>query len=289
MLLYLMNKKGYEALKALIPYKNEISLVISSDDPNVEKDYFLEIEELCQLNGIEFKHRKDNFNLKMSEYSLAIGWRWLIKNPKNLIVLHDSLLPKYRGFATLVNMLINGENKLGVTAILADEGIDTGPIILQKSIKVSYPIKIEKAIEKISTKYAEIIVELFEMRRKGGQFFLTKQDGTLATYSLWRDENDYFIDWNKPAREILRFIDAVGLPYMGAKSKIYDKGEVLIKIDDASIWDKGKSEIVFPGKILLYEREKPVICCGDGRFAKLDSYQILSDNKWPNKLRIKLY
>ena len=45
----------------------------------------------------------------------------MIKNSENLIVFHDSLLPKYRGFAPLVSQLINGEEYLGVTAIFTND------------------------------------------------------------------------------------------------------------------------------------------------------------------------
>jgi methionyl-tRNA formyltransferase len=53
-----------------------------------------------------------------SDFNIAISWRWMLK-VSNLIVIHDSLLPKYRGFSPLVNMLINGEDTLGVTVLFA--------------------------------------------------------------------------------------------------------------------------------------------------------------------------
>ena len=45
------------------------------------------------------------------------------------------------------------------------------------------------------------------------EFKLTKQKESEATYSLWRDENDYFINWELPIKKICRFIDALGFPY----------------------------------------------------------------------------
>ena len=74
---------------------------------------------------------------------MAVSWRWMIKHPKNkLIVFHDSILPKYRGFAPLVNMLINGEKEIGVSAIFGADEYDSE--IISEKTTISYPIKIQK-------------------------------------------------------------------------------------------------------------------------------------------------
>ena len=118
--LFIMNKKGYSVLENIInKIGNQIiDKVISYTDSNVIKDYYSEINELCRKHGIKFYNKNEQVVIN-TEYSFAIGWRWIIRNSHNLIVLHDSILPKYRGFAPLVNALINGEEELGVTALFA--------------------------------------------------------------------------------------------------------------------------------------------------------------------------
>jgi methionyl-tRNA formyltransferase len=54
--------------------------------------------------------------------------------------MHDSLLPKYRGFAPLPNALINGEREVGVTALFASEEYDMGDIVCQRRLAVEYPM-----------------------------------------------------------------------------------------------------------------------------------------------------
>ena len=49
------------------------------------------------------------------------------------------------------------------------------------------------------------------------------QEEEKATYSLWRNEDDYLIDWNNTSKQIKRFIDAVGSPYKSASSYINNK------------------------------------------------------------------
>lgn len=111
---YIMNSKGFYVLKNFIDKfgSSSVVYVVSSEDKNIQKDFFDEIKELSQKEKIKFFSRFEDVALiekNFSGYKFAIGWRWLIKDEKNLIVFHDSLLPKYRGFAPLVNCLINNE------------------------------------------------------------------------------------------------------------------------------------------------------------------------------------
>ena len=119
------------------------------------------IHDLCEKEQIKWVDRSCKPIID-SAYSIAIAWRWLIpiETHNTLIILHDSLLPKYRGFAPLVNMLINHEPSIGVTALFANEEFDRGDIICQKSDSVVYPIRIDEAIEKVSKLYVEIVLDI---------------------------------------------------------------------------------------------------------------------------------
>jgi methionyl-tRNA formyltransferase len=118
---------------------------------------------------------------------------------KNLIVLHDSLIPRYRGYAPLVSALVNGEREVGVTALLGAPEIDHGDVIAQKSLAVCYPAKINDVIDRIAKLYSEIVLELVAQLKATGSVTATPQDHTRATYSLWRDEEDYNMDWTASA------------------------------------------------------------------------------------------
>ena len=111
---YLMNEKGFYTLKKFIKKFSfkDIDYIVSGNDVNMKKDYFDEIKQLCHKYKIKFFDRKSDYLEKeklFDGYKFAIGWRWIIKNETNLIVFHDSLLPKYRGFAPLVNTLVSNE------------------------------------------------------------------------------------------------------------------------------------------------------------------------------------
>lgn len=263
--LYIMTLKGFESLHAIINnnQKDLLSYVVYGEDKNVQNDYSKEIIDLCKLHNIKFFNKNQiDYSLKFN-YLITISWRWLIKNENEIpiIVLHDSLLPKYRGFAPLTCCLINGDNKLGVTAIVATEEYDKGPIISQEVIEIVYPIKIEEAIEKITSCYSKLIVNIFNTIKQGGKLTLTTQNESEATYSLWRDNEDYKIDWNNSAEKIKRFVDALGFPYSGASTTLNNQ---LIRVLDVTIIEDVLIEDRMIGKLIFYRNEKPVFVCGKG-------------------------
>lgn len=260
--LYLMNQKGFAVLQKLLPQKENIAYVSSSPDTGVQNDFYNEIQELCSQSQIPFYPRNSEIPAS-ADYKIAVGWRWLIKDSDNLIVLHDSLLPKYRGFAPLVNCLIQGEPKIGVTALFASEEYDAGDIIASDSLSVNYPIKIQEAIEKISSCYENLIEQIFSVAAQGKKLPFHPQNEDEATYSLWRDNNDYQIDWNWDSAKIKRFIDAVGYPYLGAQTTANGKEVIIAEAEtfpDITVEDRN----THIGKIIFYKQQKPVVICGKG-------------------------
>ncbi len=264
---YVMNPKGFYVLNNFIKKfgSSPINYVVSSEDKKLKKDFYLEIIKLCKENNIKVFNRTDNFDQIEREfkgYKFAIGWRWLIKNKNNLIVFHDSLLPKYRGFAPLVNSLINGERFIGVTAILGSDEYDKGEILAQRSLEVKYPIKIKEAIEKIQPLYYELVEEIY-LKILNDEYLQTiTQDEREASYSIWLDDKDYFIDWSWDAEKIKRFVDAVGDPYDNAKAYLNGK---LIKIYEAEVYQYDVLVINRErhiGKVIFMRNEMPVIICG---------------------------
>ena len=260
--LYLMNQKGFSALDALVDHFSEyIGFVVAAKDAAVINDFYADIRDICVNHKISFYDRTV-VALPAVDYQLAIGWRWLISRTENLIVLHDSLLPKYRGFAPLVNSLINGEQEIGVTAIWAGPEFDAGEIIFQEKARICYPIKIQEAIEIVSGLYRKICIAIFNSIRANQPLVSFPQIEDDATYSLWRDEEDYRIDWSQSSKAIKRFIDAVAFPYQGAQSLL--EGNQKVFIDEATIMEDIKLELRHPGKVIKLIGGNPVVVCGEG-------------------------
>ena len=260
--LYLMGQKGL----AVITKLNEegllgtIDAVVVSNDINMQDDYYSDIRDFCIKNNLTIYNRNDSYSNK-SKYSIAVAWRWIIDSYTKLIVLHDSLLPKYRGFAPLVNMLLHREPYIGVTALFASPLFDSGDIIAQKSQKVHYPIKINDAIELLLPLYAELSCNIVKKIQSGIEINAQPQNEEEASYSLWRDDEDYLIDWNASASYIQQFVYSVGHPYKGASCKCNGQ---MVRVIDCEVKKDVSIENRQVGKVLFVEDGFPVVVCGEG-------------------------
>ena len=262
--LLLMSYKGLYTLTQLCEagYAPLIDKVIFARDRGVQKDYVKEMQACCMAYQIPCYYRVEQVQIN-SPFALAISWRWLLNlSQTKLIVLHDSLLPKYRGFAPLVSQLINQEKEIGLTAIFASEkGYDQGPIISQWKKEISFPIKIQECIEILAKGYAELSINIFREIASGSSLTSYPQEETAATYSLWRDEADYCINWNQSAEDILRFINALGFPYAGASTSLEREK---VRIWEAEIYPDEEIVNRDCGKVIFVKEGFPIIVCARG-------------------------
>lgn len=273
--LYVLGKKGLAVLARICSQFSPtcVAYVYCAADKSIQNDYYQEIIDYCQKNNID-AYTRGSAEMPPSahecEYKFSVGWRWMIQDAINLIVFHDSLLPRYRGFAPLVNMLIAGEDKIGVTALFASQKYDRGDIIAQAERPIKYPLSIEEAIEKIIPIYCELAVDILTKIFTQSYIVGTTQNESHATYSLWRDDEDYNIFWSDSADAIGRFCDAVGFPYKGAQSNINGVSFTIAKVTfygEEQI-ERRKNNI---GKVVFMEDNLPIIVCGEG-LLKIDKY-----------------
>lgn len=261
--LKLMTEKGYEVLEEALAYKDLISFVVIGRDSTVHNDYSREIARSCEENSVSYYFRGDAPKIDPGSYVLAVSWRWMISHPeKKLIIFHDSILPKYRGFAPLINMLVNGETEIGVTAIFGASEYDRGDIIAQEKTTINYPIKIYDAIKINNSNYRKLISKIIKNIKFNELIISHKQIENEASYSIWRDLYDYYIDWSKGAEEIKRLVDAVGFPYLGARSKVYNDDDIII--EEAVTVEDVECVPRHVGKVIFVDNGFPVVVCGQG-------------------------
>lgn len=263
LLVYSLGLKGLSVVKGLFESaaKPSIFCVIGQDSAIVD-DYSAELVTFCEANSIGYSFRGFDYTANDYDYVFAVGWRWIINDvqEEKLIVFHDSLLPRYRGFAPLVNALLNRESEVGVSALFGASEYDRGDIVDQIRISVNYPTSIGFELGRISNLYSELAVSVLTELAKGGMVGVP-QDECAATYSLWRDDRDYKINWNNAASEIEHFISCVGFPYLGATSEL--NGEVVRIVRARAVEDVG-IENRFPGKVIFVRDGLPIVVCGKG-------------------------
>lgn len=211
------------------------------------------------------------------------GWQFLIDAPASTptVVLHDSLLPDLRGFAPTVTALILGRTRLGVSAIQPGDEADTGPLLAQHAIEVTHPIPIADALTALEPAYEGCICDVLRLV-KNGPLAGMPQNESSATYSIWRDEHDYLLDFELPAEQVLRTILALGDPYPGAGAVLEGRR---VTIHDAEIEPDLDFPIRQPGKIWKLDPTGPLVVCGVGMIRLTDIRNADGSTCMPSKLR----
>lgn len=271
--LYLMTTKGLAVLDAALESGIEIVHVTTAEAKGMDDDSHAIIAARAKGAGIPTFLRAHPPNYA-GDWSIAAGWRWLMPVP-NLIVLHDSILPRYRGFSPLVTALVNGDPEVGVTAFLAVDEPDAGPIVAQRRIPVSYPAPVRNVIDRLCPEYASLTREILLQLIVDGGITYAAQDHLAATYSVWRDEDDYRIDWTKDDRTIVRLIAATGPPFPGAWTDGINANTgvlpSMVRILDATVERDVRFEQRHPGKVAFERDGCPIVVCGQGMVRVLAS------------------
>lgn len=121
--------------------------------------------------------------------------------PMGCINVHASLLPRYRGAAPLNWCLIDGEKETGVTTMLMDVGLDTGPMLLKRATPIDPDENIVSLHDRMSVMGAELLGETLDGLISG---IITpqQQDDSLTCYASMLKKEHGLINWNRPAVEI---------------------------------------------------------------------------------------
>jgi methionyl-tRNA formyltransferase len=138
------------------------------------------------------------------------------------IQYHPSLLPKHRGPSSINWPLIWGEKKTGLSIFWPDNGLDTGPILLQKEV----PIQDDDTLgsiyfDKLFPMGVEAMLEGVDLV-KAGKAPKIKQDESQATYEGWCKAENVEIAWAKPVHEVYNLIRGAS-PQPGAWTKVQGK------------------------------------------------------------------
>jgi methionyl-tRNA formyltransferase len=139
----------------------------------------------------------------------------ILQLPKlGTINLHASLLPKYRGPAPIQWTIINGETVTGVTAMLMDEGLDTGDILVAVEEKISPADTSATLHDRLAELGANLLVDTLNRYSKG-QIRPVPQDHNQASQAPLLKKSDGHIAWDAPAEKISAFIRGM-TPWPGA-------------------------------------------------------------------------
>ena len=137
---------------------------------------------------------------------------------KGTIQYHPSLLPLHRGPSSINWPIIMGSKKTGLSIFWPDNGLDTGPILLQKETEISDEDTLGSVyFDRLFPMGVEAMVESVDLVRDGKAPKIA-QDESRAPYESWCRAGDVEIDWSKPVDEVYALIRGAN-PQPGAWTK----------------------------------------------------------------------
>jgi methionyl-tRNA formyltransferase len=142
--------------------------------------------------------------------------------------IHASLLPKYRGVSPISEAILQGDTGTGVTIMLIDAGVDTGPILLQRAIPIAENDTTGILTSKLAILGASTLMEALPLWVQG-EITPHSQDNRFASYTHLLHKEDGKIDWNQSADVLARKVRAF-TPWPGAYT---NWGDRLLKIISA--------------------------------------------------------
>lgn len=152
------------------------------------------------------------------------------------INVHASLLPKYRGASPIVASILNGEKETGITIMYMDEGIDTGNIIMSRSIEIEDNDNSLSLSNKLSLLGANLLIDTLPKIFEGENFDIP-QDNEEATYVGMLKREDEHIDFNNSVENIKNQVRAFSpepYAFINIDDVEYKISEVEIKKCDVS-------------------------------------------------------
>lgn len=150
--------------------------------------------------------------------------------------VHPSLLPKYRGPSPMQSAIRNGDATTGITIMLLDEGMDTGPILAFTNVGLDDNETIDTLTRKVEEQGPPLLVDTLK-RLAAGEIVPVPQDDARATICKLLTREDGRVDWTLPLADIERMVRAYkGWPgtwttWNGSRLKIHEVAPADFKDD----------------------------------------------------------
>jgi methionyl-tRNA formyltransferase len=259
-------------LRGLISSSHEVGLVVSQPDARKGRGRRAQPTPVAQLaRSLDLPLRQP---ARISEVAgeisshdaLVVAAYGQILRPDTLYAasegawnVHASLLPKYRGAAPIERSIMAGEPESGVTIIRMDEGLDTGPMALQRPLPIPPDMTGGELSELLAGLGTEAVVEVLN-QIEAGTVNLIEQDSLHATYAPKLLDEDLEIRWDRSVEDVANLVRALS-PHVGARA--FNSGvEGPVKIWRAEVFD-GEVPTLKAGAIRT-ENGRILVGCGVG-------------------------
>lgn len=230
-----------------------------SYSPVKEAALRLGIEPIIQPEDVKSEHFATEIAALHPDIIVVVAFKILppgvyTQAARGAFNLHGSLLPLFRGAAPINRAVMAGASETGVTTFFLEQKVDTGNIILQRSMPIGGDESAGEVHDRMMVLGAEAVVETVKMIVED-RVETSSQDNTQATKAPKIFKDDCRIDWGKPAAEVHNHVRGLA-PYPGSWSTHNGKQVKFFK----SLIAEGSGR---PGEIILMG-EAIRVACGSG-------------------------
>jgi methionyl-tRNA formyltransferase len=195
--------------------------------------------------------------LVVAAYGLLLPAAALEAAPLGALNIHASLLPRWRGAAPIQRAILAGDRETGISIMQMDAGLDTGPVLLRKSIAIGDEDDAQTLHDKLAALGGASMVEALAALGAGG-LRAAPQLAEGATYARKIDKAEARLDWSRPAVELARAVRA----FLPATS--------VLAGDSVRVWRARATQgHGTPGEVLR-GASGLTVACGEGALAILE-------------------
>ena len=198
----------------------------------------------------------------MAYVTLIVPEEVLNQPTRGTIQYHPSLLPRHRGPSSINWPIIMGETRTGLTIFWPDQGLDTGPILLQKEVEIRDSDTLGSLyFDRLFPLGVAALLEGVDLVRAGKAPKIV-QDESRATYEGWCKKEHVQVDWGKPLQEIWNLVRGADpqpgawTTYGGTTVQLHDARKVAGAAEGGSgeviaVDDEGMTIAASGGQILV--------------------------------------
>ena len=199
------------------------------------------------------------------DLNLSVSYNQILKAPVlhtarlGFVNFHAGKLPFYRGRNVINWAIINGEKEIGLTGHFVDEGIDTGDIILQKTLPIGWNETYGDVLDRVVGAFPDLVAETVEMIA-GGTAKPRKQRDLPGTYVPGREEGDEWLDWSDTSFNLYNKIRGITHPGPGARTMLGAETVTIWRAKYEEAWPK---YIATPGAVVGRDGNGVMVKTGD--------------------------
>ena len=186
-------------------------------------------------SSLKTSQAEADFRAHLADAAVVVAYGMILPQaildtlPLGCFNLHGSLLPRWRGAAPINRAIMADDAESGVMVMKMDAGLDTGDVAMTERLAITDAMTGADLHDALAPLGADLMVRAMDALERG-KLQLGQQSGQGVTYAAKIDKAEARIDWNKPARAVLRHIHGLS-PFPGAWCEMPIEGEpVRVKI-----------------------------------------------------------